>query len=560
MKQELEQEINAACVQLFSHSAPIELGRPDERFGDYSTNVALMLAGSTGQSPREVAERIAASLRERLKETAESVEVAGPGFINLRLHDRSLLADCIRTPAKMRQGQKVVAEYSDPNPFKVLHAGHLYTTIVGDSIARLLEAAGAEVHRLNYGGDVGLHVGKTMWAVLRELGGEYPDKLEGVTGDKRLEWLSRCYIEGNKAYEDDGQAKSEIAALNKRVYDLHAQNDTQSSFAKVYWTCRDWSYEGFKGMYEKLAIIPFERYIAESEVTGAGVELVEKGLDDGVLTHSEGAVIADGSIGEDLHARVFLTSAGLPTYEAKELGLAALKWRDYHFDESVIITANDIVEYMRVVLGVLDHFYPDVVRRSRHLTHGTVKLPGGTKMSSRHGNILQADDILEAADRANRALTGTNSPETVLGAVKYAFLKSRLGGDIIYDPDQAVAIEGNSGPYIQYAHARARSIVRRAKHTAKALDIVDKLESDERSLVRKMGEYAETVERATDELMPHHICTYLYELAQTFNHFYEHNRVLGDARENIRLALVLHYADTLKSGMKLLGVPAPDSM
>jgi arginyl-tRNA synthetase len=562
MKSILEQGVSSACKELFDVELAIELIRPEEQFGDYSTNAALQLSKQLGKNPREIGEALAAKLRESLVEQVDTVTVAGPGFINLHLNDHALYDALQRKPSQPLKDKTIVAEYSDPNPFKVLHAGHLYTTITGDAIARLLEAAGATVHRVNYGGDVGLHVGKTMWAIIHNLGGELPDKLNEVDATERSEWLSARYVEGNTAYDQDEQAKSEITANNKRVYELHAQDDHESAFARIYWTCREWSYDGFHTLYKQLQVTDFERYIAESEVTPLGIEMVQKGLEDGVFTHSDGAVVFAGEA-HGLHTRVFLNSEGLPTYEAKDLGLAALKWQDYHFDQGIIITGNDIVEYMKVVLKALEHFYPEIVARSRHFTHGNIKLPGGEKMSSRKGNILRAQDILEAADKANLALNGQNNHETVLGAVKYALLKNRIGGDIIYDPEQSVSLEGNSGPYLQYAHARARSILQKVGATADQAGVSKnkiEFEADERSLARKITEYVEVFDKAVAELMPHNICSYLYELAQTFNHFYEHNRVIGDERKDIRLMLLKNYADTLQAGLNLLGIVAPDKM
>jgi arginyl-tRNA synthetase len=170
---------------------------------------------------------------------------------------------------------------------------------------------------------------------------------------------------------------------------------------------------------------------------------------------------------------------------------------------------------------------------------------------------------LDAAAVANKATRGTDDPATTVAAVKYALLKQRLGGDIIYDPEESVSLQGNSGPYLQYAHARARSILakRQASSTKpQTNDQMTDFQSEERSLARKLSEYPEVVEKSVAELMPHHICTYLYELAQTFNRFYEKNRVIGDAREGVRLQLVTAYADTLKNGLTVLGIPAPDRM
>ena len=460
-------------------------------------------------------------------------------------------------PEQILQGRTYAIEYSDPNPFKPLHAGHLYTTLVGDTIARLVERAGADTIRINYGGDVGLHVGKSMWAIMQALGGEHPEKLSDITERERPAWLGRRYVEGNAAYEANEVAKREIVETNKRVYQVHADDDHDSPFAHIYWTCRKWSYGYFAELYRQLQVTPFTRYIPESEVTPLGVQTVQEQLEKGVFTRSDGAVVFEGdTLG--LHTRVFINSEGIPTYEAKDVGLSLTKWQDYHFDKSIIITANEQAQYMQVVIAAISQFAPEPAGRTRHLTHGVVKLQGGVKISSRKGNGPSAMEILDAAREAGEA-TGTNpTEETILAAVKYAFARNRIGGDIVYDPKESIALEGNSGPYLQYAHARARSVLSKVTEQ-KEVSLVD-LQNDERSLLRKVGEYSEVIEQATHELMPHHICTYLYELAQKFNSFYERNRVVGDDREAVRLQLVTAYADTLKSGLTLLGITAPDKM
>lgn len=555
MKQELAAAIAATVTELFDVQVAVVLTRPEPQFGDFATNVALQLAKQVGKNPREVAEQITAALKSKLGETVSAISIAGPGFINLALSDPSLWQAVDAAPEKTLTGQTIVTEYSDPNPFKILHAGHLYTSVVGDAISNLLENAGADVHRVNFGGDVGLHVGKTMWAILQELGGEHPDKLADVPTDKRSEWMATAYVSGTNAYEDDEAAKADIITLNKRVYQLFATDDHDSAFAKIYWTCRQWSYDYFDDFYARIGT-HFEKYYPESQTAPIGLATVKEQLEKGVYEESDGAVVFNGEQ-YGLHTRVFINSHGLPTYEAKDVGLIMAKWRDYHFDKSVVITGNDIIEYMKVVLKSIEQFAPELSQRSVHLTHGNVKLAGGVKMSSRKGNIFRAVDVLSAAADANKAMTGRNDEQAELGAVKYAFLKQRIGADIIYDPKESVSLEGNSGPYLQYAHARARSIL--AKATAGETAAVE-LQTDERNLLRKLSEYQEVVERATAELLPHHISTYLYELAQEFNRFYEHNRVIGDERQAVRVGLVQRYADTLKDGLRLLGITAPDRM
>lgn len=574
MKNDLSQAVQAAVLDLFAVDMPTSLTRPEEQFGDYATNVAMQLAKPLGQNPRQIAETLAAELRTRLADQISAVSVAGPGFINLTVAD-PLLAQAYssRTTAAPLKGQTVLVEYSDPNPFKPLHAGHLYTTLMGDAISRLVERGGAEVIRLNYGGDVGLHVAKSMWGILRDLGGESPDKLQDIPENTRPQWLGSCYVAGTSAYEDDETAKAEIISLNRRVYQLQADGDHETPFAQIYWTCRDWSYAYFKVLYNELEVKPFNRFIPESEVTQLGITTVEAELDKGVYKRSEGAVVFDGEA-FGLHTRVFINQTGLPTYEAKEVGLLLTKWRDYNFDQSIVITASEQEQYMKVVLKSIEQFEPVPISRTKHLTHGVVKLQGGVKMSSRRGNIVSALDIIEAAQQAGTEREQPAGRETVLAAIKYALLKPRIGGDVVYDPKESIALEGNSGPYLQYAHARARSILAKATEQAQAVASDDTASSSavsdgehdtvftpgERSLARKLSEYTEVVDAAVADLMPHLVCTYLYELAQTFNGFYEHNRVIGDERQPHRLKLVEAYADTLRDGLNLLGITAPDRM
>src|SRR5579859_2278820 len=555
--QELTTALAGAIHDLFGADSTPELTPTSEQFGDYATNVALQLAGKLGKPPREVAEQLAAKLRETCAGMVQDVTIAGPGFVNIRLSDGALAAQATAAPTAKPQtfaGQVVVAEYSDPSAFKVLHAGHLYTSVVGDAIANMVEAAGGKVYRVNFGGDVGLHVGKTMWAILQELGGEYPQKLADVSQTEHADWMARCYVKGEQAYNDDESARATIVETNKRVYQLHTQGDHDSPFAQIYWTCRQWSYDYFDAFYARIGS-HFDKYYPESVTMPVGVQTVQEQLQEGVYEKSEGAIVFRGEP-YGLHTRVFINSQGLPTYEAKDVGLIMMKWTDYHFDRSIIITDNAQMQYMEVVVKGIEQFAPELAQRTTHLTHGRVKLAGGVKMSSRKGNIIRAIDVLNAAHEAN-SKAGHDSEVSSLGAVKYAFVKQRIGADIIYDPEESVSLEGNSGPYLQYAHARARSVLRKAGAEG---GVLTDLDEHERRLARKISEYPEVLSKAVAELMPHHICTYLYELAQQFNRFYEHAKVVGEPRQAPRLTLVRLYADVLKDGLGLLGIAAPEQM
>ena len=550
---ELQETLKQAIKDLFDVDVEPELTCPEEQFGDYSTNVAMQLGAKLDKPVRDIAEALADKIQAA--EAVAKTEVAVPGFINFFLSDKTLLEGMELQPAKSYDGQTVVVEYSDPNPFKVLHVGHLYTGVVGDAVANLYELAGAKVARVNFGGDVGLHVAKTLWAVLQKLGGESPDKLQQIEPGKRSEWLTECYVEGNSGYEESTDAKTQIIQLNKRIYQIVDQQDKNSALAQIYWTTRQWSYDYFAGFYKKVGS-RFDRFYPESETVEAGLKVVRENIGK-VFEESEGAVVFKGKV-HNMHTRVFINSEGLPTYETKDVGLIFKKWQDYHFDRSIIITGNDIYEYMQVVLKAIEQIAPELAQKTTHITHGLVKPAGGIKMSSRLGNIIKAEDVLAAANKANKEANKQENFDVALGAVKYAFLKNRIGADIVFDPVESVSIQGNSGPYLQYAYVRARSILQKAADTDQQFD--EKLEADERSLARKIGEFSEVVEQATNELLPSHICTYLYELAQNFNRFYEKNRILGDERQALRLKLVKAYAKVLQNGLQLLNITVPEKM
>ncbi|MCL2094651.1 arginine--tRNA ligase [Candidatus Saccharibacteria bacterium] len=538
--------------------------------GDYATNVAMEVASKLRERsknegdestlplpPLKVAESIVAHLGEKVN-SDYAFSVSAPGFINVSLTD-GLLRRAVEGLAKGEKpapykGQVVVTEFSDPNPFKVLHIGHFYTSVVGDAISNLVEAGGGKVHRVNFGGDVGLHVAKTVWAILED-GGFLAAKDKSLAD--RTNWIAGCYVAGTAAYEEEGAAKAEIVALNKELYRISAEDDREGEVAEVYWTCRQWSYEYFDDFYARVGV-RFEKYYPESVTAGLGLETVKAHPE--VYVESDGATVFHGEPW-GLHTRVFINAAGLPTYEAKDVGLIFKKWEDYKFDRSVVITGNDITEYMKVVLKSIEQYAPELPERTTHLTHGNVKLAGGVKMSSRKGNFVRAVDVLEMVGEAVKEL-GDEAPheEIALGAIKYAFLKNRLGPDLIFDPKESVNLYGNSGPYLQYSLARAKSILRKltsegAGTDASSLVAEAALTPSERSLALKLMAYNEVLGEAMVELDPAGLCNYLYELAQAFSRFYEKNRVVGGENAAYRRSLVERYAETLADGFGVLGIP-----
>ena len=553
----MNKTIEQIITRLFGVEQDVQLTRPDAQFGDYATNVALQLAKPLGKNPREIAEQIA----EELRQTGDfsEVSIAGPGFINIRLDNAALLALIRREPQAVYADQRIVFEYSCPNAFKELHTGHLYQTVFGDIASHLMLIGGADLQRTSFGGDVGLHVAKCLWGMVAELGGEYPEKLDTVEADPfaRSRWISGCYVRGAKAYEEDAQTKADIDELNKTIYGFHSANDDESPLAKMYWATRQWSFEYFDAFY-KLINVETMRYYPESQTAVTGMKVVEEQLAKGVLKQSDGAVVFEGDESKHLHTRVFVTSKGLPTYETKDIGVIWMEKQDYGFDHRYLLTGNDQKEYMRVVFAAAETFRPELAGTMTHMTNGTVKFADGKKMSSRLGNVTRALDVLDIVrEKVSELVEDKDLIDMVtLGAIKYAFARYRLGGDIAFDIEETVSLQGNSGPYLQYAHARARRILEKTG----SFTMPNTVRDEDRALVRKLGEYTEVVELAVRTLEPHHICNYLFELAQEFNRYYEKNQVAGNEHETHRAGIVALYADTLAAGLGILGIDAPTRM
>ena len=510
---------------------------------DYSSNIALKLAKELHKPPMAIAEEISA-------ETPATI--SAPGFLNFTLPD-SYYREKIDSASKdfeksisldTYSGQTVICEFSDPNPFKVLHVGHLYTSMVGDSISRLFECAGAKVIRANFGGDVGLHVAKTMY-VLKD------KPSENLT----IEDIAKCYVEGTKLYEDDEKAHADITELNKKIYQIN-QNDVHGDkLADLYWRGRELSYDYFKNFYSSIGV-KFDRFYPESTVADLGLKKVKEELEKGVYEMSDGAVIFNGEK-FGLHTRVFINKEGVPTYETKDVGLIFTKWQDYHFDKSVVITGSEQLDYMKVVLKSIEQYAPELVEKTSHLTHGLVKLPGNEKMSSRKGNFLRAVDVLDMVKAELKSAYDSSDEKVALAAIKYAFLKYKMGGNIIFDPKESVKMTGNSGPYLLYACVRAKKILASANNS-EAKEYA--YNNYEKSLAKKILEYKEILQEAVKEMAPHKVAGYLYELAQEFSRFYENCPVVGSAEEKERIKLVEIYLKTMTHGLDILGIEAPEEM
>lgn len=532
----------------------------------FDADVAIptfMFARELGKSPQDIAAQLAGELKHEAVAKAEAVN----GFVNIWLSNAAL-ARALGQVSELNtsfgqhdtfKDQTIVIEHTDPNPFKEFHIGHAYSNTVGEALGRLYKAGGANVHQVSYHGDVGKHIAMALWGIqqlltepdndwfVRESEGDLT--MADVDDTKQTAFLGAAYARGATAYKDDEKAKTEIEAINRHVY-AHDEQDIE----EMYLTGKAWSFAYFDDIYHQLGV-KFERQYLESEAGPEGLQIVREHMN--VFEESDGAVVYKGEkVG--LHTRVFINSQGLPTYEAKELGLTFAKKRDYDFDQSVVVTANEIDEYFKVLIAAIGEIDKSLADKMRHISHGVVRLTTG-KMSSRTGQVIRAVDVLQTIRESIIGSYETTEVDAVqLGSLKYTFLKARVGGDIVFDIEDSISLEGNSGPYIQYAHARGRSILGKLGDV-QPVELSD-LTEDEHKLAIKILQFSAATEKAIFELAPHYVCTYLYELTQQFNRFYEKNRIVGDDRQNQRATLVLAYTQVLRNGLELLNIPAPNKL
>lgn len=541
--------------------AKIVLEHPAElAHGDWACNVAMMYAKQVGKSPRALGEEIAAKLREQQVPGVAQVEVAGPGFINITFKPQvftDALAQVVQNGETWGQstknaGHEVVVEYTDPNPFKAFHIGHLMSNAIGESLARLIESQGTKVFRANYQGDVGIHIACAIWGI-QQLG---LDPHDGSRLGEAYAYGAVRYKNADKRQDWEG-IKAEIDALNKIIYDK-----SDEKVNEIYRIGRQASLDLFEGLYALLGT-KFDHYFFESELGEKGKEIVESHPD--VFEDSDGAKVYKGEkVG--LHTRVFLTNKGIPVYETKELALAYAKEELFPNAQTFfVVTANEITEYYKVVVAAMSEINGQLAAKMRHVAHGMMKLPEG-KMSSRTGNVITGESLLNDLVAAAHTRAQESRADDVeklarqiaVAAIKFQVLRQGTGKDIVFEQDKALSLEGDSGPYVQYAYARCMSLVRKANEQGivPALDTAADVGDVEKMLVR----FPEIVARAAEELQPHHVAHYAVDIAGRFNAWYAREQILGSNDAAHKLAIVVAAATTLKNALYLLGIAAPEKM
>jgi len=559
MEDVIRTAIQDALEAMGSPGAVFAVEHPENlEFGDYACNVALVAGKALGKNPRELAQELASALEGQI-EYVDRIEVAGPGFLNFYLA-REFFAeeiDRINSTAErwgahdLFTGKQILLEYTSPNLFKPLHVGNLVGNIVGESLARLFAFGGADVKRVNYPSDIGLTVAKGVWG-LRKTGGDPEDILA----------LGEAYRAGNDAYENDPRAKEEIEAVNRALY---AGDDTELVALRTKGIATS------KGKLDALCALlgtTFDTVIYESQAGPRGTEVVQKHIGD-VFEESEGAVVFKGEkVG--LHTRVFLNSQGLPTYEAKDLGNFTIKQETYpNWDSYIIVTGNEQTEYFKVLYAALREVF--AIPQEKELIHiptGFLTLTTG-KMSSRKGNVLTGESILadlqeESLKRAEESRaedTAALGEVVAVAALKYQILKHSIGSNIVFDKEKALSFEGDSGPYLQYTHARLVSVLEKATKAgivgslAKAPEVPYEIE-------KFVYQFEEVTKEAGEACEPHAVVSYLTQLCSLFNSFYAKEQIADpeDAFAPYKVALCEAVAHTLRNGLYVLGMKAPEKM
>lgn len=559
IKDELAKNLSDALSKLGLSDVIPSLEHPvNLSFGDYSTSIALKLSKQIKKSPLEVAQILVGHLAKH--SNIQKVEIVKPGFINFWLSNEyifeqiDLMKNCVFefSPFHLGTNKKIMIEFAHPNTHKLFHIGHLRNISTGESIVRILEAVGNKVIRGNYQGDVGLHIAKCLYAVKRK---EQELKKLKTIRDKTA-FIGKMYSEGTKAYDDDKKAKEEIIEINRMIYN----ND--QNIMPLWKETRQWSLDYFNEVYKRV-YSHFDRFYFESELPERGIAIVKEALKKGILEKSQGAIVFNGKR-YGLDTRVFINSLGFPTYEGKELALAEKEFSEFgSLDKCIHVVTPEQTSFFKVTFKVEELINEKKFKdRQYHLIYEWVKLKEG-KMSSREGNIIEADWLIDEAKKKIFELFNCSSDVAevlAIAAVKYSFLKNGVSSPIAFDFNESISLEGNSGPYLLYTYVRTQSILRKEKVQNSVL--IDPISKDEENILHLLYQFTSVVEKSAINFSPNYIASYLFNLAQQFNLFYQKYPVLkaDNKTKNFRLSLTKTVGEVMKKGLDLLGIKTVEKM
>ena len=591
MEKTLTQAVLAAIKDLYGQEVDPKTVQVQKTRSEFEGNLTLVVFPFLKIS-RKKPEDTAADLGEWLKNNCELVSDYNvvKGFLNLVISAQTWTDLLNKIDADEHYGEKqptadsklVMIEYSSPNTNKPLHLGHVRNNLLGWSLAKIMEANGNRVVKTNIVNDRGIHICKSMLAWLKWGNGETPE----TSGKKGDHLIGDYYVAFDKHYReeikelvaqgmDEEKAKQE-APLIKEAHEMLVKWENNDSEVRALWKkMNEWVYAGFDETYKALGV-SFDKIYYESQTYLEGKEKVEEGLQKGFFYRRDDNSVWADLTKEGLDEKLLLRSDGTSVYMTQDIGTAKLRFQDFPIDQMIYVVGNEQNYHFQVLSILLDKLGFKWGKDLVHFSYGMVELPNG-KMKSREGTVVDADDLIAAmiADARktsdelgkNADLTEEERQEIArkvgMGALKYFILKVDARKNMLFNPEESIDFNGNTGPFIQYTYARIQSILRKAGEQTAVLPAAYKPSTKEVDLIQKISEYGAAVEQAGKDYSPSGIANYCYELTKAFNQFYHDYSILNadtEEEKQFRLVLARNVGKTLKNGMALLGIEVPERM
>ncbi|MCD6367800.1 MAG: arginine--tRNA ligase [Candidatus Aenigmarchaeota archaeon] len=536
---------------------------PDPKLGDLAFP-CFELAKKLKKNPNEIAKEIVDKTEIPKDSIFSEVKVIGP-YVNF-FFDKGKLAKYVIEKIKKekekfgsgeKKKEKVMIEHSQPNTHKAFHVGHLRNVCLGDSLVRIMKFYGYDVISANYINDTGQHVARCLWCYLKFHKGEEPETRKG-------EWLGKLYAEATKKLEENPEYKKEVDEIQQKL------ESKDPKIMELWKKTREWSLEEFRRIYKQLNV-DFDVWFYDHELIDNSKKIVEELVKKGIAEESEGAIVVKEEK-TGLPTVIIQKSDGTIPYITKDLELAKIKFEKYKIDKSIYVVAAPQTLHFKQLFKILELYGFEQAKKCYHLSYELVMLKTG-KMSSREGSVVLYRELFETAKKKiikeiekRHELSDEEidslAEKIALGALKYAMLKRENNKVIIFDWDEVLSIEGESGPYLQYSLVRAKKILEKAG-TEPNFDKLNLLvEEDEFNLIKKMNEFPEIVKKASENYKPHLTAKYAFELSTLFSKFYETCPVIQAEKsiKEARLSLVWTFIQVMRNCLKLLGIDEVDMM
>ena len=603
----IEQQIVATAIaavkELYGQDVPekmVQLQKTRSEFEGNLTLVVFPFLKISHKKPEDTAQDLGKYIKDNCQAIADYNVVKG--FLNLVIDKKAWLGLLNEMNANEKFGEKpvtensplVMIEYSSPNPNKPLHLGHVRNNLLGWSLAQIMEANGNKVVKTNIVNDRGIHICKSMLAWLKYGNGETPE----TSGKKGDHLIGDYYVAFDKHYREEvktlkaqymAEGMDEEAAekkakeespLIKEAHEMLVKWEQNDPEVRALWKkMNDWVYAGFDETYKALGV-GFDKIYYESNTYLVGKKKVEEGLAKGLFFRKDDNSVWADLTGEGLDQKLLLRSDGTSVYMTQDIGTAEMRFNDFPIDKMIYVVGNEQNYHFQVLSILLDRLGFKWGKELVHFSYGMVELPNG-KMKSREGTVVDADDLIAAmigdAKQTSEELgkfkdmTEEERNEIArivgMGALKYFILKVDARKNMLFNPEESIDFNGNTGPFIQYTYARIRSILRKAQAEGIAIpaQLGENMPLNEKEieLIQKLNEFGAAVEQAGKDYSPSGIANYCYELTKAFNQFYHDYSILGadtDDEKIVRLVLAQNVGKTLKNGMALLGIEVPERM